>query len=255
MRRAIVVEFLKIRRSLVVLITSALMVVLVPALCLGFVIVAERGGTGAVALKAQAMVTGEGWEAYLGLLGQMTAITLFIGPGVVVAWAFGREYADRTFPSLFAMPVTRGSTAAAKFIVLLGWGVVLTAVMLLSTFVVGVVARVGPLGEVDLAADYARLALVGTLTMMLSLTIGYVASAGRGYLPAIGAMVLLTVAAQVSVLFGTGGWFPYAAPGLYAVAGAEEAIEVNAVQLLLVPVATLAVAWATVRWWGTSEVV
>lgn len=255
MIRAITVEFLKVRRSMVVFTTTALIVVLVPLLCLGFVAVAESGGAGATALKAQAMVVGEGWGAYLGLLGQMVAVAMFIGPGIVVAWAFGREHADRTFASLFALPVSRGSTATAKFLVLLCWGLLVTVLMLLAAVLVGLLADVGPLEDVDLITRLARLGIAGFLTSMLSLTLGLVASVGRGYLPAIGAMVLLTMSAQVAVLFGTGGWFPFAAPGLYAVAGSDAVAEVNAIQLLLVPVTTIAAAWRTVRWWDRAEVV
>lgn len=253
MKQALAVEFLKFRRSAVVVSTTVLIVAGVPLLCLGFLAVAESGGAGAAALKAQAMVVGEGWEGYLSLLGQMVAVTMFIGPGVVVAWAFGREFADRTFPSLFALPVSRGSTAVAKFIVLLAWGWTLTALLLLAAMIGGVIAGIGPVDELD-AGSLGRLFLAGLLTASIALTIGLVASVGRGYLPAIGAIILLTAAAQISVLFGTGGWFPYAAPGLFAVAGAEGVDEVSALQLLLVPLTTLVLGWLTVHWWQRAEV-
>jgi ABC-2 type transport system permease protein len=254
MRRALNVEFLKARRSTVVLVTTVLIVVLVPLLCLGFVAVAKAGGAGAVALKAQAMVVGEGWEAYLGLLAQIVSIAMFIGPGVVVAWAFGREFSDRTFPSLFGLPVSRGSIATAKFIVLACWGLVLTVLTLVATVLVGLVALGSPAG-IDLAGWLSRLLVGGFLTSMIALTIGFVASVGRGYLPAFGALILLTMITQIAVLFGTGGWFPYAAPGLYAIAGAAGVAEVSVVQLLLVPIWTVFVGWLTVRWWNHAEVV
>jgi ABC-2 type transport system permease protein len=253
MRRAIAVELLKVRRSMVVLVTSVLVVVGVPLLCLGFMAVAEHGGAGAAALKAQAMVVGEGWDGYLSLLGQMVAVTMFIGPGVVVAWAFGREFADRTFPSLFALPVSRGSVAAAKFLVLGLWGAVLTTLLLAASMLAGLVFNVAPIEGLNLVS-LGRLFIAGLLTATISLTIGFAASVGRGYLPAIGAIILLTAAAQISVLFGTGGWFPYAAPGLFAVAGTEGVAEVNAIQLLLVPLTALAIAWLTVSWWRRAEV-
>lgn len=255
MRRALLVELLKFRRSPVVLTTTMLVVIIVPLLCIGFLALAEGDGAGAAALKAQALVVGEGWEGYLGLLGQMLAVTMFIGPGVVVAWAFGREFADRTFPSLFAMPVSRGSTAGAKFLVLLVWGFALTVLLLLAAVLAGLVANVGPIEIADLVEPLSRLTLAGFLTATIALTVGLVASVGRGYLPAIGAIVILTMAAQVAVLAGTGGWFPYAAPGLYAVAEAAGVAGVSAIQLLLVPVTTAAVAWLTVRWWDRAEVV
>ena len=255
MRRTLGVELMKVRHSTVVVTTTVLIVVLVPLLCLGFVAVARAGGAGAVALKAQAMVVGEGWEAYLGLLAQVVSIGMFIGPGVVVAWAFGREFADRTFPSLFGLPVSRGSIAAAKFTVLACWGLALTILTLGVAVLVGLVAQVGSLTGIDLAGRLWRLLVAGFLTSMISLTIGFVASIGRGYLPAFGALILLTMITQIAVLFGTGGWFPYAAPGLFAIAGTADVAEVSAVELLLVPVTTVLVAWATVRWWNHAEVV
>jgi ABC-2 type transport system permease protein len=255
MRRATAVELLKMRRSPVVLTTTLLIVILIPLICVGFLAIARGDGAGAAALKAQAMVVGEGWEAYVGLLGQMVTVAMFIGPGVVVAWAFGREFSDRTFPTLFALPVSRGSTAAAKYLVLMVWGLVLTILLLLAAVLAGVIANVGAMDLGELIAPFARLTLAGFLTATIALTIGIVASIGRGYLPAIGAIVLLTMAAQVAVLFGTGGWFPYAAPGLYAVGGANGVADVNVIQLLLVPTTTVVVVWLTVRWWDRTEVV
>jgi ABC-2 type transport system permease protein len=255
MRRAVTVELLKFRRSSVVLATTILIVVLVPLLCIGFVAIARSGGAGAAALKAQAMVVGEGWDGYLGLLAQMVAVAMFIGPGVVVAWAFGREFSDRTFASLFALPVSRGSTAAAKFVVLLIWGFTLMVLLLTAAVLAGLLADVGPIHMAEVFPSLGRLALAGFLTATIALTIGLVASIGRGYLPAIGAIVLLTMAAQIAVLFGTGGWFPYAAPGLYGLAGAEGVADVSAIQLLLVPITSAIIVWLTVRWWKRAEVV
>jgi ABC-2 type transport system permease protein len=254
MKRVLTVEFVKTRRSTVVLVTTVLTVILVPLLCLGFVAVAKAGGAGAVALKAQAMVVGEGWEAYLGLLAQIVSIAMFIGPGVVAAWAFGREFSDRTFPTLFGLPVSKGSIAAAKFVVLACWGLVLTVLTLGAAVLIGLIAHVGPLAGINVAGWLWRLLVAGFLTSTISLTIGFVASVGRGYLPAFGALILLTMITQIAVLFGTGAWFPYAAPGLFALQGAEGIADVNAFQLLLVPVWTLFVSWLTVRWWNHAEV-
>lgn len=254
MKRALAVEHLKLRRSMVAVVTTVFVVVFIPLLSIAFVAIAKSGGAGAAALKAQAMVVGEGWEGYIGLLGQMVSVAMFIGPGMVVTWAFGREHSDRTFPSLFALPVSRRSIAAAKFVVLAGWSLVLVVLLLLGSVVAGLLAGVGPLDDVELLPRLARLGFAGFLTALLALTIGFVASVGRGYLPALGAMILLTMITQIAVLFGTGGWFPYATPGLYAMAGADGIPEVSALLLLLVPVTVGIVVWLTVRWWERAEV-
>lgn len=231
-----------------------MIVVVVPLMALGFVLAAGMEGTGAIALKAQALVRGEGWVAYMDLLGQVMAITLFIGPGVVAAWVFGREFSDRTFPSLFALPVGRDSIAVAKFVVFLAWGMVLVVAVTTAAVVLGFLTQVGPVEDVDLVAGVARLLVAGALTVLLASTIAVPASVGRGYLPAIGVIVLITMVAQVAVVFGSGGWFPFAAPGLFAVSGVDESIHVGALELLLVPVTAALLGWWMVRWWRTAEV-
>lgn len=254
MTRALRVEYLKMRRSPVVVTTTLLIIVLVPLLAFVFAVAAGAEGSSTIVLKAQALVHGEGWVAYLDLLGQMMAITLFIGPGVVVAWVFGREHSDRVFPSLFALPVGRGSIAMAKFVVSLAWGVALVAAVLAISVAVGLAVDVGPIGDVDLADAVVRLVAVGVLTVVLATTVALPASVGRGYLPAIGAIILVTFAAQMAVVVGSGGWFPYAAPGLYAVGGVDESIRVGVLELLLVPILAGVVWWWTIRWWRTAEV-
>src|SRR5690606_10568303 len=104
-----------------------------------------------------ALLLGEGWMGYLGLVDQVAAVAVFVGAGVVVAWMFGREFADRTFPTLFALPVTRAHLAAAKFIVLTGWIVGLGVVVGAVALGLGLVGGVGPLDGGVVAGELLRL--------------------------------------------------------------------------------------------------
>src|SRR5690606_26291548 len=124
----------------------------------------------------------------------------------------GREHADRTFPALFALPISRATMATAKFVVLAGWALVLSAAVAVVTTALGLVADVGTFTMATHGPGIVRLFAIALSTTCLALTVGWAASAGRGYLPAIGALLLILVAAQMSVLFGTGGWFPFAVP-------------------------------------------
>lgn len=253
MRQALTVEWWKVRRSPVVLTATALMGILLPAMGLGFYQVAISGGNGLLADKASAFLAGTGWAGYLGLVEQIAAVALLLGAGIVVAWAFGREHVDRTFPSLFARPVSLRVVAGAKFTVMFAWVATVAIAVSAMAIVLGVAAGVGPLsGEV--AAQLPKLLLVTASSGMLALTLGWVASVGRGYLPAIGVLIVIIAAAQVAVLFGTGGWFPYAIPGLIAVAGSDGAPQLNTLQFALVPAIVAGAAWLTLRWWATADV-
>lgn len=255
MRAAVHVEWLKLRRSPVTLTATALLVVLLPLMGLGFYSVALRGGTGLMSLKAEALFDGEGWGGYLGAVDQIAAVAVFLGAGIVVAWAFGREHADRTFSSLFALPVGRGSIAVAKYVVLIGWITLLSLLVVLVAFVLGVVAGVGDLAGQEVASELLRLLAVTYSAGLLSFAVGLAASLGRGYLPAIGTLIVIIATAQVAVLFGTGGWFPFAVPGLIAVAGSEGAPALGAVHIGSIPVTAALGIWLTVRWWRRAEVV
>lgn len=255
MRAALRVELLKLTRSRVTLVATVLMGLLLPAMGLAFYSVALSGGVGALADKAEAFLTGEGWVGYLGLVDQIAAVAVFVGAGVVVAWGFGREHVDRTFPSLFALTVPRATIALAKFLILSAWIVVLAVVIAVVALVLGLVGQVGPFEAAVVGGETARLMMITVGAGVLALTMGYAASLGRGYLPAIGALSVIIAAAQVAVLFGTGGWFPFAVPGLMAVAGAEGAPDLSPAQIALVPAVALVSIWVTTRWWANTEVV
>lgn len=254
MRPAIQVEWQKMRRSTVMLTATVLMAGLLPLMGLAFYSVGQGGGAGLLADKADAFAVGEGWVGYLGAINQIAAVAVFLGAGIVAAWVFGREHADRTFASLFALPVSRRSIAGAKLIVLLGWMTALTVLIVCTSLGLGLVAGVGETTGA-LTVELLKTSSVTFAAGLLSLTMALVASVGRGYLPAIGAIVLIIAAAQVTVLFGTGGWFPFAVPGLIAVSGTEGAPSLSAIQIGLVPVTTGLGAWLTLRWWQRAEVV
>lgn len=255
MRSVLWVETQKFLRSRVSLVATMLMGLLLPAMGLGFYTVAVSGGTGSLADKAGALLVGEGWVGYLGLVDQIAAVALFLGAGVVVSWVFGREHTDRTFPALFALPVTRGTIANAKFVVLTVWVVALAIVVAATALVLGMLGGVGTWETGVVAHQLARLVVISLGAGLLAMTMGFVASIGRGYLPAIGALIVIIAVSQVVVLFGTGGWFPFAVPGLMAVAGAEGAPILNPTQLVLVPGLALVSIWLTAGWWERAEVV
>jgi ABC-2 type transport system permease protein len=254
MREALSVEFLKLRRSPVAWTAGLLMVILIPAICFGLVSVVEGAGEGLLAEKVRVLVSGTGWAAFSGLLDQFVASALFVGVGIVVIWCFGREFSDRTVGSLFALPTSRGMIAAAKLIVMASWSTLVSTMVVVVAIGLGLAGDLGPLDAAALEEMGAVLAL-GLLTSLLASTLALLASVGRGYLPAIGAMALLLMTAQMAVLFEAGAWYPFAAPGLWAVSGNQGELLVTLPQLALAPVLALIGAGLTIRWWQNFELV
>jgi ABC-2 type transport system permease protein len=253
MRVAYTVEWLKLRRSRVPLVTAVALLVVPGAMAALFVAMAERQGGDAMSLKAQALVTRGGWPGYLDALTQIYASAGLLGMGVVVAWCFGREYADRTVVSLFASATPRDTVAAAKLVVLTVWSVGVSAALVPSTLLVGLAAGLGVPDSQALPA-LGRLALLSALTGLLALSVALFASIGRGYLPAFGGLVGLLAAAQVAAVAGAGGWFPYAVPGLWAVASATPTLAaVPWWHLVVVPCCAAVLGVVTIGWWQRAQ--
>lgn len=253
MRDAIAVEWLKLRRSPVSWVAAVVVVVIMPVLGLAFVRLAGTDVAGPLATKLGGMVVGSGWTAYLATLGQLVAVGQFLATGFVVVWCFGREFTDRTVGALFALPVGRATIAAAKLVVVAAWGVASSLALVVVVVVAGAAAGLeGTPSEV--AVGLARLVVLAGLSSVLAVPLAMVANMGRGHLPGVGALIALVAISQVVVLFGAGGWFPFAAPGLWAVSWVEPAVSVSPAQLALVPVTAAVGVVATVAWWSRFEV-
>jgi len=248
---ALEVEWLKLRRSRTVAVATVVLVLGIPALVAGFMRAAVASPQSQLGVKVHAMVSGTGWAAYLGLAEQICAVALFLGVGIVVAWCFGREFTDHTLVSLYALPVSRGTVAAAKAAVVTAWAAVVSLAVLAVLLLAGPAAGVG-LPDGDAARAAPKAFAVALLTAVLALTLALPASLGRGYLPAIGGLLLVVLLTQILVTLGIGAWVPYAAPALWSQTTLP--VDVGPVQLALIPVTAVAVLWATLRWWQTVEV-
>jgi hypothetical protein len=178
---------------------------------------------------------------------------LMFGVGFAIAWLVGREWADRTYGSLFALPVSRTSLGWAKIAVVLSWAVVATTVACLL-----ILAAIALFGQGTLDAEVSRqLAKVwaaGLMMCALALPFGWVAARLHGYLGAVGAIVGVTAASQVIATLGVGAWFPYVAPALWAGAGGATAAQsVNGATVIVAMAFAAFGAWATVQTFASAR--
>ncbi len=251
-RDVVAVELLKVRRSRVTWTAALVAVVLIPLLGAAFVRVAGTAGSGPLAVKLEALVIGTGWEAYTGVLGQLVSVAYLLAAGIVVIWSFGREFTDGTVGALFALPVSRFTIAVAKVVATGLWSAGAAAGLAVAALATGLAFGLGVPDATDLG-HLGGILVLALLTALLAGPLAIAASIGRGYLPGIGLLLLVVAAAQISVLFGVGGWFPYAAPGLWAVSWQQPDLAVSAGQLALVPITAIVGVIATAWWWGRFE--
>jgi ABC-2 type transport system permease protein len=206
---------------------------------------------GLLTTKAQTSAAHGDWPTYFGLLAQAIAVGGSIVYSLVVIWLFGREYSDHTAKDLLALPTSRATIVTAKLLLAAVWCAVLALWVYL--FGLGVGALIGLPGwtaDIWLHAT-ANYAATAGLAILLMLPLAWAASAGRGYLPAIGVTILLFFLSQVLSVLGLGPWFPWAAPALLSGAAGPAAQNLGAGTYLLVLV-TVAAGIAGVLWWWRS---
>ncbi|WP_062305718.1 ABC transporter permease [Demequina subtropica] len=235
-------------RSLTARLTTVLLVAFPPLMSVGMVMIARAAdAAGPAAAKLAPYRDGTIGEAVTALSGQVVSVVALIGVGFAVAWLVGREWADRTLGSLFALPVTRGQIARAKLLVIAAWSA--ACITLAMALTAGALALADPgsfTGAV--AGQLARVWVAGLLMAALALGFGWVAVRFRGYLGAAGAIIAVTAASQILAMLGLGAWVPYIAPAMWAGAGGPaEAAAIGPASLLAAAAFAGLAAWASVR--------
>ncbi|WP_129786221.1 ABC transporter permease [Promicromonospora panici] len=253
LRAALAVEALKLRRSTVARIATALLVLLVPLGSVGMVALARSPQpVGPTAAKLADYATGDLATTHLLVCAQVLSVAALAAGGFFVAWSFGRELESGTAGALFGLAVSRGTVALAKCLVALAWivaCVVLTVAVTVAASAV-VTAVSGEAFGPEAWAGARNSVVAGVLGSGLALPFAWVATATRSQLGTVGALVGVVSLTQIVVLLGGGSWFPYAAPSLWAgMGGAAAAAAVGLPHLLLAAaVAPVAVAAVVQAW-------
>ncbi|MGV8895070.1 MAG: ABC transporter permease [Rhodoglobus sp.] len=242
MRAALATEAAKFTRARVPVVTSVMLTIGIAVLC-SAMLGALGSGDPQLTAKLGALADPGGWVGFTATASQISAIAGLLGFGVVLSWMFGREFADGTVSGLFALPVGRGTIAAAKLLVYLAWAAGVSLLLVAVLIPLGLALGLGEVPS-DAVQPLGRLAVVTFLTALLAIPAAWAATLGRGLLAGIGTIIGIVIAAQVAVLGGIGAWFPFSSPGMWAT-GAP----VSITQLALVaPLAVAASVLVVIAW-------
>ena len=220
MMRALKAEFLKLKRSrmllwsgVIVLVAAGLGLAVLPVLS-DPKIQAEMAKSGGV--FAQAVAAGmyrPSWTNYLhiGVQG-MSGSWGILAFGLVTAYLFGREFKEGAAKTMLTLPIRREYIVAAKLIVLAVWVFALGLLSVLLTM--GTTAILG-VGGFTWAAVLTSVIETTTAITPLYLTlpfVGWMAVRGRGYLQpmlySLGVMMVGNALAQTPA----SRWFPWNMP-------------------------------------------
>lgn len=202
-------ELAKLRRSHVTWATLVGFSIAPLGIALMMWIVREPGRAaqlGLLGTKANLAGIEASWPAFLSMLTLIVGIGGMLLLAFIVAYVFGREYADGTAKNLLALPVGRHAFVVAKLAVAGLWWVVLVALIVVETLVLGAALGLPGFSAPLLLARMGDIALVTLAAYLLVPPVAWIAVLGRGYMAPI-AFALATLA--IGNLFSHTGWAPW----------------------------------------------
>jgi len=215
---ALVTEFIKLRRSKVTWATLAAFSIAPCAIALFMWIVREPGRAaqlGLLGTKANLAGIQATWPAFLSMLTLIVGVAGMLMLAFVVAYVFGREYAEGTAKNLLALPVARHWIVLAKFVVVLAWWLVLVAAIVAESFAIGALLALPGFSAGLALATLRDVVLVACAAYLLAPPIAWITVLGRGYLPAIGFALATLALGDVFSHTGWAAWFPWSVVPLF----------------------------------------
>lgn len=208
---------------------------------------------GLISTKAQLAAGSADWPTFLNFLAQAEAVGGAMVFAIATIWVFGREFSDHTVKELLSLPTSREAIISAKFVVIVLWTLLLT----LLSFGVGLLVG----NAVDIpgwSPELFRSASVdilgaGVLTILLLPFVAFIASIGRGFMPAFGFTILTVVIAQIAVIMGWGGWLPWSVPALFSGAAGPRGEYLGMHSYIIVILASMISLAITFWWWRNAD--
>ena len=208
---------------------------------------------GLISAKAQLLAGTADWPTFFSVLAQAVAVGGAILFAIITIWMFGREFSDHTVKELLALPTSRETIVAAKFMILAVWTLMLTVFIFLIGLIIGSLVDIPGWSTELLRSAFGDVMGSGLLTILLLPFVALVASAGRGYLPSFGWTILTVVMSQIAAITGWGDWFPWSVPALFSGAAGSRADLLGWYSYVIVILTSLIGLAATFHWWRTAD--
>ncbi len=208
---------------------------------------------GLISAKAQLMAGVADWPTFFGILAQAVAVGGGILFAIITIWVFGREFSDHTVKEILALPTSREAIVAAKFILIVGWALVLSFYIFGLGLVIGHLVVIPGWSAELLRSAFMDMLGTAMLTIILLPFVALFAGLGRGYLAALGWTVFTMVLSQVAAITGWGDWFPWSIPALYSGVVGPRSEQLGNHSYVIATLACTIGLIATFYWWRVAD--
>jgi len=176
---------------------------------------------GILSVKAEILGKSADWPSFLGMIIAIVAMMGIFVFSLLESWIFGREFTDGTLKDMLAVPVSRGTVVAGKFIVTITICLTITLEIIVVSTILGYILNL-PLGSSEMITQgMLRAFLAAILVLLVNTPFAFLASVGKGYLLPLGLTMLTVIIANLVSALGWGDLFPWYIPGILSGMTAE----------------------------------
>ena len=138
---------------------------------------------------------------------------------MIMAFVFGREYAEGTAKNLLALPAPRAAFVAAKLLVAAAWFAALTAWAILMSLAMGAWIGLPGFSRPLFLGAAGKIAIAALMDFCLGPFIAWIAVRSRGYFAPLGAAIATLLIATAVGATEWGRWCPWSIVLWYTGAG------------------------------------
>lgn len=170
----------------------------------------ERASSlGLLGAKANLAGLEANWRSYSFYLSVVACIGGMLLLPFIVAFLFGREYADGTAKNLLGLPIRRAWFVVAKLVVAAGWWVLLVAATLTVGFGLGSAMNLPDFSTAIATDAIATALLAASGSFLLAPVYAWITIATRNYLAALGFALGMLLLGNLLGHTGWATWFPW----------------------------------------------
>jgi ABC-2 type transport system permease protein len=212
---------------------------------------------GIIGAKAQILSSTADWPTFFNLMFLLVSIGGLIIFGFIFVWIFGREYSDKTYYDLLSLPTSRVTIVIAKIITAAYWSMALILLGFVLMLGIGAILQLPGWSSATAIHGLAMLLGTGGLTVLTCIPFALIASAVRGYLPAVGGIFLVLVLGQIVNQIGYGQYFPWNIPMMYSgaaqILSGKASIPLSFISYFLVMLVGIIGIVVTGAWWRYAD--
>jgi ABC-2 type transport system permease protein len=256
---ALVTEFAKLRRSKVTWLSLVALALGPLGIALMMWIVREPGRAATLGLlgtKANLSGLAATWPMFAYMLTMLVGMGGVLLLSFIVAYVFGREYAEGTAKNMLALPVGRHWFVLAKLVVVAAWWLVIVVAVLAEGLLVGSVLALPGFSSALAAAIVRDSLLAAMIAYLLAPFVAWITTLGRGYMAPLGFALAMLALGQVFSKTGWAMWFPWSIVPAYIGAVGKPVSSVTPASLAVVGLtflAGIAATMAQLRWADNTQ--